>query len=139
MSWITITVDHVRARLAEEELLGIEATGGGTGDRLTPILDQVTALVRSKVAGCHKNDLGPSGTIPDECLHAAATIAKHDVRGSLPSTGSADEGDIRREEYRSAMDFLNDVATCKIGIENISGDIGGRSSGCYGGDPKYQF
>lgn len=140
MSWITLTTDHIKARLAEDELLAIEATGGGTGDRLTDIITQVTSLVRSKVAACHKNDeLGPSGTIPEECLHSAATLAKHDIRSSLPTTGSADEGDLRREEYRSAMDFLNDVASCKIGIETPSGNIGGRASGCYGGDLKYQF
>lgn len=139
MSWITLTTDHIKARLAEDELLAIEGTGGGTGDRLTAIIIQVTALIRSKVAACHKNELGTAGTIPEECLHAAATIAKHDLRSSLPSTGGEDEGDLRKEEYRSAMDFLRDVASCKIGIENTSGDIGGRESGCFGGDPKYDF
>ena len=56
MSWITLTTDHIKARLAEDELLAIEATGGGTGDRLTDIITQVTSLVRSKFAACHKND-----------------------------------------------------------------------------------
>lgn len=139
MSWIALTADHVKARLAEDELLAIEGTGGGNGDRLSAIIAQVTALVRSKVAACHKNDLGTAGTIPEECLHAAATLAKHDVRASVPSTGGEDEGDLRKEEYRGAMDFLRDVAACQIGIENPSGDIGGRDSGCYGGDDKHDF
>lgn len=139
MSWIALTADHVKARLAEEELLAIEGTGGGDGDRLASIIVQVTSLVRSKVAACHKNEIGPVSTIPEECLHAAATLAKHDLRSSLPSTGGEDEGNLRREEYRSAMDFLRDVATCKIGIENNAGSVGGRASGCFGGDTKLDF
>ena len=139
MSWITLTSTHLKSRLAEDELDAIEETGGGDGDRLTGILAQVTSLVRAKVAACHRNVMGDAGLIPDECLHAAVTIAKHDVRASLPSTGSDDEGDLRREEYRNAMTFLNDVAKCEIGIENDGGTINGRDSGCYGGDAKHDF
>ena len=138
MSWITLTADHVKARLAEEELYAIESTGGGDGDRLAGILTQVTSLVRASVAACHKNLLGPAGTIPEECLHAAATIAKHDVRASLPSTGS-DDTELRKEEYRDATGFLKSVARCEIGIENDGGEIAGRASGCYGGEPKHDF
>ncbi|MGD1979767.1 MAG: hypothetical protein PVJ98_10260 [Akkermansiaceae bacterium] len=139
MSWIALTADHVKARLAEEELVAIEETGGGDGDRLTGIIAQVTALVRAKVAACDDNELGEAGTIPEECLHAAATIAKHDVRASLPTTGGEDEGDLRKEEYRNAMTFLNEVAKCQIGIVNPSGQIAGRESGCYGGAPLLEF
>ena len=138
MSWISLTSAHIKARLAEEELDAIEDTGGGDGDRLTGIIDQVTSLVRAKVAACHKNILGPAGTIPEECLHAAATIAKHDIRASLPSTG-VDDSDLRKDEYREATSFLNAVARCEIGIEDDGGGIAGRDSGCYGGDPKYNF
>jgi hypothetical protein len=138
MSWISLTSAHIKARLAEEELDAIEDTGGGDGDRLTGIIDQVTSLVRAKVAACHKNILGPTGTIPEECLHAAATIAKHDICASLPSTG-VDDSDLRKDEYREATSFLNAVARCEIGIEDDGGGIAGRDSGCYGGDPKYNF
>jgi hypothetical protein len=138
MSWISLTSAHIKARLAEEELDAIEDTGGGDGDRLTGIIDQVTSLVRAQVAACHKNILGPAGTIPEECLHAAATIAKHDIRASLPSTG-VDDSDLRKDEYRDATAFLKSVAQCEIGIENDGGGIAGRDSGCYGGDPKYNF
>lgn len=139
MSWITLTEDHVKARLAADELDVIEATGGGSGDRLPGIISQVTSLVRAKVAACHKNTLGESGTIPEECLHAAATIAKHDIRASLPSTGSEDEGDMRKEEYREAINFLRDMASCKIAITTDGVTVEGQASGCYGGDPLYEF
>ena len=139
MSWIALTSDHIKARLAEDELNAIEETGGGDGDRLAGIITQVTSLVRASVAACHKNLLGPSGTIPEECLHAAATIAKHDIRASLPSITGDDENKLRIEEYRDATGFLKSVSKCEIGIENDDGDISGRDSGCYGGDPKYNF
>ena len=140
MAWITLTVDQVRDRLAFDELGAIEATGGGDGDRLAGILLQVTALVRAKVGACDDNPLGDAGTIPEECLHAAATLAKHDIRASLPSTGLEDEGDLRKDEYRAAQDFLSDVAACDIGIEKPDGSyIGGGDTGCFGGDPLYKF
>ena len=139
MDWIVLTAEHVKARIAADELAVIEDTGGGTGDRLTGIIEQVTAMVRAKVAACHKNILGPSGTIPKECLHAAATIAKHDIRASLPSTGSEDEGDLRKDEYREALDFLRAVARCEIAIEKHGGGVSGRSSGCYGGETLHDF
>lgn len=139
MSWITLTADHVKDRLAEDELIAIESTGGGGGDRLAGIIVQVTALVRAKVAACDDNELGEAGTIPEECLHAATTIAKHDVRASLPNTGGEDEGDLRKEEYRNAMTFLRDVAECEIGIVNPSGEIAGQETGCFGGPQLLEF
>lgn len=139
MSWITLTPAHVKDRLAEDELIAIEATGGGDGDRLSGIITQVTSLVRAKVATCSDNAMGSAGTIPEECLHAAATIAKHDLRASLPTTGSEDEGNLRANEYREAMNFLNQVAKCEIGIADDGGAIGGRDTGNYGGQPLYAF
>jgi len=139
MAWVALSVDDIRSRLADCEIEAIEETGGGTGDRLTGIISQVTAMIRAKVAACRQNDLGTAGTIPDECLHAAATIAKHNLRATLPTTGSEDEGDMRRDEYTDAMRFLDDVADCKIAIIGEDSEIGGRELGCYGGDDKYVF
>lgn len=141
MPWIALTDDHIKARLAYDELIAIESTGGedGAACRLEGIIVQVTALIRAKVAGCHKNTLGTAGTIPEECLHAAATIAKHDIRASLPSHGGEDEGGLRKEEYREAMNFLNSVSKCEIGITDEGGAVDGQDSGCYGGDDKHDF
>ena len=139
MAWITLTTEDIRNRLADCELEAIEDTGGGTGDRLAGILDQVTSLVRAKVGACRRNELGTAGTIPEECRHSAATIARHNLRATLPTTGSEDEGEMRRSEYQDAMNFLSDVAECKIGILNAESEVGGRSLGCYGGDDKYVF
>lgn len=139
MSWLVLTPAHVTDRLAEAELLTIEGTGGGDGDRLSGIITQVTSLVRAKVAACHRNTLGPAGTIPEETLWAAATLAKHDLRASLPSTGGEDETELRKEEYRTATKFLNDVASCNVAVTEDSVTPAGRSSGCYGGDKLLPF
>ena len=139
MSWLALTSDHVKARLGANELETIEEVGGGDGDRLAGIITQVTALVRARVAGCHRNELGTAGMIPDECLHAAATIAKHDIRATLPSTGSEDEGDLRKDEYREAMDFLKAVSRCDVAITSDSGSVNGAGTGVYGGSDLLTF
>ncbi|MGE9267640.1 MAG: hypothetical protein ACQKBY_06050 [Verrucomicrobiales bacterium] len=140
MSWIALTPAHITSRIAAEELATIEAVGGGSGDRLSGILDQVTALVRAKVSACHRNTLGPAGTIPEECLWAAATIAKRSLRGTLPSTGDEDEKKIRDDEWREATRFLDSVASCDIGIADDGDDqAGGFASGCYGGETYQTF
>ncbi len=139
MAWITLTKKHIKDRLASDELDAIEGTGGGDGDRLTGIIAQVVALIRSKVAACHKNELGDAGMIPEECLYAAATIVKHDIRASLPSI--VDDTELRRDEYRNAYQFLNKVATCEIGIDAPIGATppSDPSTGCYGGEPLHNF
>jgi hypothetical protein len=141
MAWITLTKEHIESRIASDELQALEDTGGAptSGDRLTGIIQQVTLLVRSKVAACHKNNLGVAGTIPDECLHAAVTIAIHDIRGSLPTT--MDDSDIRRDAFRNATQFLDKVAHCEIGIDDTGNSTspGQVSTGCYGGEPLHAF
>lgn len=139
MPWISLTSDHVKARLAEEELTAIEGAGGGTGDRLAGIIQQVTSLVRAKVAACHKNELGASGTIPEECLYSACTIAKHSLLSSV-SSYTGDDGKLRGEEFREANKFLYDVAKCEIGISTEDDTtVSGSDSGSYGGAPIYDF
>ena len=138
MAWIALTRKHIAARMACDEIDAIEETGGDS-DRLAGIIEQVTYLVRSKVVACHKNELDLAGLIPEECLHAAATIVKHDLRATLPSF--AEDTELRREEYRSANQFLDKVASCQV---RIDATIGGSSpsdpeTGCFGGDPQYCF
>lgn len=139
MSWIALSRTHVESRLAADELAAIEETGGGDGERMVGIMEQVTALVRAKVAACHKNTLGASGLIPEECLHAACTLAKHDLLATLSSYAGEDT-DLRKEEYREAQKFLNDVARCDIGISTENDTVvSGNDSGSYGGEPYHQF
>lgn len=138
MAWLTLSPEHVESRFSADEMVTFEDVGGGSGDRLTGILQQVTSLVRAKVAACHKNTLGEAGTIPEECLHAACSIARHNLMASL----SSDENtETRKDEYSEANRFLTDVANCKIGVttEGSSTEVSGSDSGCYGGNPYLEF
>lgn len=120
-----------------------EDTGGNptAGGRLPGIIDQVTALVRAKVASCSRNlsKMGPAGMIPSECLWAACTIARSSLAASLPV--SEGETDPRASELREAHKMLSDVAECKLMIEDASGNIpeSVNPGGSYGGAAKLDF
>ena len=145
MPWITLTQDHVKARLAKDEAESYVVAGGqflDGSDILDGIIAQVTAMVRGKVASNPDNlsKLGAAGTIPDECLFAACTIARDSLVGSLPLSEGATE--VRKEELRQAHAFLNDVASGKVRIEDSAGSIPEASVGTeasYGGAAILDF
>jgi len=124
--WITLTPANIKGRLAKDELesyvdAGAQADEGV--DTLAEIITQVVAMVRGKVASNPSNTgkMGAAGTIPDECLFAACTIARDALVGSLPlSEGSTD---VRKEELRNAHAFLSSVASGDVRIENAAGVI----------------
>lgn len=138
MPWIPLTADHVKSRLSLDEIECIEETGGGDGDRLAGILTQVTALVRGKASACRTTIMGASGTIPEESIHAAATIALNDLRATLPTTGTDDEGSIRKDQYRDAVSFLSALSKCEVDV-NDAATAAATPSVCFGGDPKLVF
>ena len=104
MAWSELTDSEIKSRLSHAEVEAIEETGGGD-DRLPGIIDQVTELVRSRVAACSRNTMGTAGTIPAECKHAAAAIARHNLLTSIPSDYVITEK--RENEYRDALQFLD--------------------------------
>ena len=122
MAWIVLTEDHVKARIAAAEWTAYVDAADVSG-QVAGILLQVTGLVRSKAASCRENigKMGPSGTIPDECLFAACTIARDALVGSLPLDEGASE--LRKEELRKAHSFLDSVAACDLRIEDASGAL----------------
>lgn len=147
MSWIAITADHIKARLAGDELASYvdAAQPAESGvDAIAGIISQVTAMVRGKVASNRDNlpKMGPAGTIPDECLFAACTIARDALVGSLPLSEGATE--VRKEELRKAHAFLDAVAAGDVRIETPEGtipesDSTSQSSPVYGGSPMIEF
>lgn len=143
MSWITLTNADVLARMATDELDAIEDAGETSDqDRLGAIIQQVTQMVRGKVAACAENlpKLGPSGTIPDELLWAAATIARDSLVGSLPVSESDTED--RTTELRKAHEMLDQAQRCEFRIADDSGSIAETSNGGagrYGGESIVEF
>lgn len=148
MSWITLTTDHIKARLSLDEIAAYTDAAGqndeGGVDILAGIIGQVTGLVRSKVASHRENlpKMGTAGTIPDECLFAACTIARDSLPATLPLSEGATE--LRKEELRKAHQFLDDVAAGKVRIEDAAGelpeaDTSETTSPTYGGSPLLDF
>lgn len=145
MSWIAITEDHIKARLSIDELDAYIEAGkqfeNGV-DSLVSIIDQVTTMVRSYVASNSDNleKMGPSGTIPDECLLAATTIVRGSLLGSLPLSEGATE--IRKEELRNAQSYLKSVASGEIRISDASSDYPEEpiaANASYGGSTLLEF
>ena len=139
MAWITLVASNVLDRLAGDELFAYEQSGGNEdGDRLTGILSQVTTLVRGKALSCSENiaKAGATGTIPDELLWAAVTIARQSLINSLPTAEG--EADPRRDELDRANRQLDDAAECKLRIESSTGTIT-SSVGVFGGETLLDF
>jgi phage gp36-like protein len=68
---------------------------------------------------------------------------KHSLAAALPAMTEL-QGELRREEYRSALTYLENVAACKIEIEAPddaelaeAGATTGRAR--YGGDPLMEI
>lgn len=145
MSWITITSQDVLARLTLDELEVFKNSGRQYEEGVeieAGVITQVTAMVRGKVAAWPANIpiMGPEGTIPSECLFAAATIARDALVGSSLMNESATK--IRQEELRKAHDFLDQIARGEVRIETSVGGYGTPSespSSSYGGTPKLDF
>jgi len=116
-----------------------EEAGDSSGltTNLAGILAQVTGLVRGKVAACRDNlgKLGAAGTIPEECVFAAATIARDALVGSLPLSEGATE--VRREELRRAHEFLDSVAACKVRVDGE--EVTEAATGVWGGRELLEF
>lgn len=141
MAWIELSQQAVKARLSRTEFDDyISAAERSTDfDLLGEIIKQVVALVRSKVRACKANidGMGADGTIPEECLHAAATIAKASLCASFPVASG--ETDLRREELRQANAYLDSVASCSISIAGSGGNVPGTSGVAFGGDRYMDF
>lgn len=126
MSWLAITPAHLSARLSADEFSSyVDAAQPAPDgiDQIAGIIAQVTAMVRGKVASWRDNlpKMGSAGTIPDECLFSACTIARDALVGSLPLSEGSTE--VRKEELRKAHDFLTSVAKGEVRIESPDGTI----------------
>lgn len=142
MAWIELTRQAVQARLSapEHHHYLAAARHAAEFDMLDEILIQVTATIRGKVRACRANlaGVGPAGTIPEECLHAAATLARASLCASFPVAEG--ETDLRREELRNAWAFLDSVASCQVSIESADGThIPGTHPVSFGGAPLLHF
>lgn len=143
MAWVALAASDILDRCSSLERDNLELAGeDASTDRLAGIIGQVTSLVRGMVAACDDNlgKIGPDGTIPNELLWAAATIARASLVNSIPIADG--ETDPRAEELKQANRQLEAVAACKLRIESPDGGLpesATAGSGFYGGSDFINF
>ncbi|MGC4013438.1 MAG: hypothetical protein QM755_02810 [Luteolibacter sp.] len=142
MSWFPLDPDEVRARLSNKEYQAYLAAAKNSPDfdMVEKIIGQTVAMVRAKVLTCRVNatTMGAPGTIPEECLHAAVTIARASLVASFPVAEG--ETDLRKAELDQAHTFLDAVASCEIVIAaDGSGTVPGSDPVAHGSAPSMDF
>lgn len=116
MAWITLSETNLGERLAAEELEALQtAAVGDFGNTVPDVLASVVAEVRGRVAAESKNQLGPTGTIPEELKSAALAIARWRILSRLPGMKFLQD-EARRAEYSDALSLLAAVADGKFAI-----------------------
>lgn len=117
MSWITLSVTDVKAKLAGAELTALQtaALASGQSDPVVEIIAEVTNEVRGYVAACARNTLGAGATIPDKLKSAALAMIRYRSATRLPvkSFLTAD----RVSENEAAVRLMEQVAKCMFAIE----------------------
>jgi hypothetical protein len=116
--WIELTEAKLLTRISGVELENFRtaALELGQDDPIQGVFDQITRKVRSRVAACQQNKLGPEGTIPDEMLDDALALCVIKVMTRPGGTMIDPEGQ-RAKDAEQAESNLKDAANCKIAIE----------------------
>ena len=121
MSWLVINPDDVVSRLTETERQQCDTSlVGGTSmtQRLPTIITYATQYIRGKIAVFPntRNNMGPSGTIPDELYFAALNYIRWELLNALPNTGRF-EDDPRRGDYEQAIKDFQSAADGELVIQ----------------------
>jgi hypothetical protein len=117
MAWEPITDELILGKSAGAEVDAARsaALAQGQADPVPGIVAQVVREIRSYVATCERNKLGPAGTIPDELLGCALNRIRFECATRIP--GGALLDDDRRKANSDAWAQLRDAAACKVTIE----------------------
>ena len=143
MAWNFLTDKDAASAFVEWEWQAISATArdSGAGDVVQKAIDRTVSRVRAYVRSCDRNQLGPSGTIPDEIHSAALALLMEDLATNLPASGvTLDEG--RQRRISEAKAELKMIANCELDIEQPTTPATNSpvpDEGQYGGDDYYSF
>ena len=113
--WRALTTDDLLGSITKHELAAFQRTAqaGGGSDPIAMALTRATADVRGAVGSNEQNRLGPDGTIPTECLSAAADLAAFYIVSSNGLAMNDSMMDVRRKKQEDALKFLDKVASGK--------------------------
>ncbi len=118
MSWRAITENDLLQRMSGDELTALRdaALGDDQADPIAGHISQITDFVRGYIAAWQNNTLGLAGTLPERLILTACDILVVQV-SSRPGGFLVDLNDTRKEQYKSAMRLLEQVAAGKFRIE----------------------
>lgn len=140
MPWVTLTVDHVKSRVSDDEIEVYEQISNSEeGEtKLGSIIFQVASMIRGAcLSNARLTFLGPAGTIPEFCIYHASAMARNALLGVPPVADGFTNP--RRDEQKAAEDFvksLKDMHPAAFEQEPVAAT---DSAASYGGDPLIQF
>jgi phage gp36-like protein len=112
MSWLTPTIDDLRASLGADEIDILRQKSIADGqDVVSQVLARTVSLARAsaRASGCI---MGPAGTIPEEALQPLCNIAAYDLLVRLNIELKAS----RRDSRDAASKFLENLAASRIQV-----------------------
>lgn len=110
MPWVPLTLDWLLSGMTEREIadFGSVSTTQSVPERITPILEDLTAEILGYIGSHAENTLSADPTlIPPEFKAKALPIARWRVLTSIPKYNP---GDSRKLEYEKADAFFTSVA-----------------------------
>ncbi len=105
MPWNTLATTDVTAEILPDEVAALNTVQGSTGI-LAGILGNVIAEVQAGIL-VGGNQIGPSGTVPDQIREEVISIVRWKWFASLPKTDL--QSDFRRQQYDEAVKRLGNI------------------------------
>jgi hypothetical protein len=113
MSWNPLAATDVTAEILPDEVTALNTVQGSTAI-LAGILGNVVAEVQSSIL-VGGNQIGQSGTIPDQIREDVIALVRWKWFTSLPKTDL--QSDFRREQYKEAVKRLEAIRTGREKVE----------------------
>jgi hypothetical protein len=113
MSWNPLAATDVTAEILPDEVAALNTVQGSTAI-LSGILTNVVAEVQASVL-VGGNQIGQSGTVPDQIREDVIALVRWKWFASLPKTDL--QSDFRREQYNAAVKRLDDIRTGREKVE----------------------
>jgi hypothetical protein len=105
MPWNTLATTDVTAEILPDEVTALNTIQGST-NILAGILANVIAEIQASIL-VGGNQIGPSGTVPDQIREDAIALVRWKWFASLPKTDL--QSDFRRQQYTEAVKRLDSI------------------------------
>ncbi|HEX3717841.1 MAG TPA: hypothetical protein VH595_07720 [Verrucomicrobiae bacterium] len=113
MSWNPIAITDVTAEILPDEVTALNTVQGSSAI-LAGILTNVVAEAQSSIL-VGGNQIGQSGTVPDQIREDVIALVRWKWFASLPKTDL--QSDFRRDQYNEAVKRLESIRTGREKVE----------------------